>query len=57
MSRTARWWVIFGACNVVVALALIWTTWVVVDLERRELRARAETEYQQSLRLAMWRMD
>jgi signal transduction histidine kinase len=45
------------ACNVIVALALIWTTRVVVDLERRELQARAETEYQQSLRLAMWRMD
>ncbi|MCP3978537.1 MAG: HAMP domain-containing histidine kinase [bacterium] len=57
MSRAARWWVVFGACNVVVALALIWTTRVVVDLERRELRARAETDYQQSLRLAMWRMD
>ena len=57
VSRAARWWVVFGACNVVVALALIWTTRVVVDLERRELRARAETDYQQSLRLAMWRMD
>ncbi|MDH3629007.1 MAG: HAMP domain-containing histidine kinase [Acidobacteriota bacterium] len=57
MSRAARWWVVFGACNVIVALALIWTTRVVVDLERRELAARAETDYQQSLRLAMWRMD
>ena len=57
MSRAARWWVVFGACNVVVALAMIWTTRVVVDLERRELHANAETDYQQSLRLAMWRMD
>ena len=57
MSRAARWWVVFGVCNVIIALALIWTTRVVVDLERRELQARAETDYQQSLRLAMWRMD
>ncbi len=57
MSRAARWWIVFGLCNVVVALALIWTTRVVVGLERSELRARAETDYQESLRLAMWRMD
>ena len=57
MSRATRWWVVFGACNVVVALALIWTTRVVVALERSEQRARAETDYQESLRLAMWRMD
>lgn len=57
MSRARRWWIVFGGCNVVVALALIWTTRVVVDLERGESRARAETDYQQSLRLAMWRMD
>ena len=57
MSRSTRWWIVFGACNLIVALALIWATRVVVDLERRELKARAETDYQQSLRLAMWRMD
>jgi signal transduction histidine kinase len=57
VSRATRWWVVFGACNVIVALALIWTTQVVIDLEHRESHARAETDYQQSLRLAMWRMD
>lgn len=57
MKRATKSWIVFGACNVIVALALVWTTRVVLDLERRELFARAETEYQQSLRLAMWRMD
>jgi signal transduction histidine kinase len=57
VSRATRWWIVFGACNVVIALALIWTTRVVLDLERSELRARTETDYQESLRLAMWRMD
>lgn len=47
----------FAACSVVVALALGWITRVVLDLERRESTARAETAYQQSLRQAMWRMD
>ncbi len=41
MSRASRWWIVFATCNVVVALALIWTTRVVVELERSELRARA----------------
>ena len=57
MTRARRWWLVFTACNVVVALALVWITHVVLDLERRELKARAETDYQQSLRQAMWRMD
>jgi len=57
VSRASRWWIVFGTCNVVVALALIWTTRVVVELERSERRARTESDYQESLRLAMWRMD
>jgi signal transduction histidine kinase len=57
VSRARRWWLVFAACNVVVALALVWITLVVLDLEHRELAAQAETEYQQSLRLAMGRID
>jgi signal transduction histidine kinase len=57
MSRKPRWWVVFCACNAIIALALIWTTKVVLHLERSELEARAEIDYQESLRLAMWRMD
>jgi signal transduction histidine kinase len=57
VKRAARWWIVFGTCNVIVAAALIWITAVVVELERAELRARTETDYQESLRSAMWRMD
>ena len=57
MKRAAGWWLVFGACVLVVAAALVWTSAVVIRLERSELSARAETEYQESLRLAMWRMD
>ncbi len=57
MKRAARAWLVFAAGNLVVAAALAWTTAVVFRLERSELRARAETDYQESLRLALWRMD
>ena len=57
MRRAGRWWLVFGACNLVVVAALGRISAVVVQLERSELKARAETDYQESLRLAMWRMD
>ncbi len=57
MRRAARWWIVFAACNLVVVAALVRTSAVVVALERSELQARAETDYQESLRLALWRMD
>ena len=44
MSRARRFWLVFATCNVIVALALLWITRVVLDLERREVAARAETE-------------
>lgn len=57
MRRAERFWLVFGACNLVVVAALVRTSAVVVQLERSELQARAETDYQESLRLALWRMD
>lgn len=57
MTRVARSWAVFALGNAVVALALGWMTWVVLDLEARERRARRETDYEQSLRLAIGRMD
>jgi signal transduction histidine kinase len=40
-----------------VGAASVWITTVVLELERRELRARADAEQQAMLRLALWRMD
>ncbi len=57
MRRITRWWLIFASCNLVVAAALVWTSATVIRLERAEWQARAETDYQESLRLALWRMD
>jgi len=57
VTRSARWWLVFAACGLVVFAALLWITRVVLVLERSELEARAESAYQESLRLALWRMD
>jgi len=57
VRRSVRFWLVFGACSLVVVAALSRMSAVVVQLERSELKARAETDYQESLRLAMWRMD
>ena len=51
------WWVVYGACAVVVMLGLVWVTVTVVRLERAELRARTDAAHQEALRLALWRLD
>ena len=57
MKSRRSWWLIYGACTALVLAALAWITVMVVRLERGELRARAEAEHQEALRLALWRMD
>ncbi|MDX2130667.1 MAG: HAMP domain-containing sensor histidine kinase [Planctomycetota bacterium] len=54
----ARWSIIVfvaGVCGVLGALA--WMTTHALRLERLELEARRQARYQESLRLALWRMD
>jgi signal transduction histidine kinase len=48
---------VYGACAVVVLSVLAWVTVMVLGLERAEIRARTEAAHQESLRLALWRMD
>ncbi len=50
------WWT-FSACAVLVVLALGWISWMVLGLEKAGIRARAEAEHQESLRLALWAME
>lgn len=57
MSRTRRTWIGFAACVAAVVAALGWVTLVSLRLERRESEARAEAQFQESLRLGLWRMD
>ncbi len=57
MRRHRGLWWTFGACAVLVVLALGWISWTVLGLEQAGIRARAEAEHQESLRLALWRME
>ncbi len=57
MTRTRRPWWAFGIGALLLMLTLAWISWVVIDLEAAGTQARAQAEYQESLRLALWRME
>src|SRR5436190_18824698 len=57
MKPHRRLWILFAAGALIVIIALAWVTLRVLDLERREAQARADAQQQESLRLALWRMD
>ena len=57
MKSRRSWWLIYIVCAAVVAVTLAWITIVMLRLESAERSARAEMEHQESLRLALWRMD
>jgi signal transduction histidine kinase len=56
-QRGPRAWFVFGACLVLVGLALGWVTREVLALERREAKASEDARVQEAVRLALWRMD
>lgn len=53
--RSWRWVVAASAALAVVVLVAV--TWIALGLERDQLAARAESERQSRLRLALWRLD
>ena len=50
-------WIVFAAGALAALAALGWLTRAFLEAERAEAAARAETERQADLRLALWRMD
>lgn len=50
-------WAIFAVAALLVIDALAWATFEALGVEAREAAATAEAAHQQSLRLALWRMD
>ncbi len=55
-SRRATW-CIFAVCALLVTGGLGWATWQMLRLERREQLAQQLAAKQETLRLALWRMD
>jgi len=49
--------IVYVVCALAVIEGLAWVTWQAMRLERREREARAEAAHQESIRLALWRMD
>lgn len=56
-SRRTSWWVIFAVGSAIVLAGLGWISAQVARLEREEALARAEIAQQETLHLALWRMD
>lgn len=56
-SRQRITWLIFSVCALLVLEGLGWVTWQMIRLEAREREARREADLQETLRLALWRMD
>lgn len=54
----SRWFMIsLGVVAAVVLAALGWVTHLALRLEKAEVRARADAEHQEVVRLVLWRMD
>lgn len=57
MKSRRIWWSIYTVCAGTLLFALVWITITVVRLERAEWSARADARHQESMRLALWRLD
>lgn len=57
MRHPRRIWLIFAGGAAVVLAAFGWITHLSLSLERRQQQAQAEARLQESMRLALWRMD
>lgn len=57
MKRPWFTWVIFGGCMGIVLLAMGWMTQTTLELDRARAAARRQAVIEESVRLALWRMD
>lgn len=57
MSRPLRTWIAFGACLGVVLAGMAWASLMALRLDRAETEARKQAALEESVRLALWRMD
>ncbi len=52
-----KWMLVYAGCLAIVLAALYWVSAAALKLERDWVEARADADRQESLRLALWRMD
>ena len=57
MSHPRRVWIVFAAALIVVVAAMGYLSVVAVGLDRDRRAARQQAELEESVRLALWRMD
>ncbi|GMV96769.1 MAG: hypothetical protein AMXMBFR83_11290 [Phycisphaerae bacterium] len=57
MIRPLHTWILFGLCVVLAATAMGWVSWTALRLDRAESLARRQAEFEENVRLALWRMD
>lgn len=57
MNRPWHTWTVFGLCLFVVLAAMGWISRTVLRLDRAEVEANRQAEIEESIRLALWRMD
>lgn len=56
-ARSRVTWLVYAACALLLVDTLGWATWQGLRLEQRERTARAQSEREQAMRLALWRME
>src|SRR5215212_143678 len=57
MNRPWHIWSIFGVCAAVLLGAVTWVTATALRLERAQAEAQQQAEFEEKVRLALWRMD
>lgn len=57
MSRPQWIWIVFGVCLAVLLAAMAWVSGIALRLDAAETQARQRAEYEEKIRLALWRMD
>src|SRR5437660_552682 len=57
MTRPAHIWLIFGFCLAVLLAATGWVSFTAFRLDREQQETRRQAEFEEKVRLALWRMD
>lgn len=57
MNRPWKTWIIFALCLAVLLVAMGWVSFAALRLDHAQIEARRQTDYEERVRLALWRMD